>query len=120
MTDFLTLLFTGTSTEISTFLYTVVTDYDALRRYPFQVKPLHIDHYREYPLLPRKKMLSVLILFLEALESDESEDEQDVPGVNTTYDHPDHVVTVTTISDVNLDSGKFACIGPNKVSNSLS
>ena len=65
-----------------------------------------------------EKNVSVLILILEALESDESEDEQDVPGVNTTYDHPDHVVTVTTISDVNLDSGKFACIGPNKVSNS--
>ena len=83
------------------------------------MKPPRIDHHREYALLPRKKkMLSVLILILEALESDESEDEQDVPGVNTTYDHPDHVVTVTTISDVNLDSGKFACIGPNKVSNS--
>ena len=82
------------------------------------MKPPRIDHYREYPLLPRKKILSVLILILEALESDESEDEQDVSGVNTTYDHPDHVVTVTTISDVNLDSGKFACIGPNKVSNS--
>lgn len=35
MTDFLTISFTGTSTEISTFLHTVVTDYDALRRYPF-------------------------------------------------------------------------------------
>ena len=55
MTDFLTLSFTGTSTEISTFLYTVVTDYDTLGKYPFQVKPPCIDHYREYPLLPRKK-----------------------------------------------------------------
>ena len=55
--------------------------------------------------------------FLEALESDDEKDEQEVaPPVDTTFDYPEHVVTVTTISDVNLDSGKFACIGPNKVS----
>ena len=55
---------------------------------------------------------------LEALESEDENDEQEVEqSVDTTYDHPEHVVTVTTISDVNLDSGKFACIGPNRVSN---
>lgn len=55
--------------------------------------------------------------FLEALESDDEKDEQEVvPPVDATFDYPEHVVTVTTISDVNLDSGKFACIGPNKVS----
>lgn len=54
---------------------------------------------------------------LEALESDDENDEQEiVPSVDATYDHPEHVVMVTTVSDVNLDSGKFACIGPNKVS----
>lgn len=54
---------------------------------------------------------------LEALESDDENDEQEVvPSVDATYDHPEHVVTVTTVSDVNLDSGKFACIGPNRVS----
>jgi len=53
--------------------------------------------------------------FLEALESDDEKDEQEVaPPVDATFDYPEHVVTVTTISDVNLDSGKFACIGPNK------
>lgn len=52
---------------------------------------------------------------LEALESDDDKDEEEVASsVDATYDHPEHVVTVTTISDVNLDSGKFACIGPNK------
>ncbi|XP_020628016.1 nucleolar protein 12-like [Orbicella faveolata] len=52
---------------------------------------------------------------LEALESDDEKGEQEVPSsVDATYDHPEHVVTVTTISDVNLDNGKFACIGPNK------
>jgi len=58
-----------------------------------------------------------LFQILEALESDDEKDEQEVPSsVDATYDHPEHVVTVTTISDVNLDNGKFACIGPNKVS----
>ena len=55
---------------------------------------------------------------VEAFESEHESDEElvaDMP-VNTTYDHPEHVVTVTTISDVNLDNGSFACIGPNRVS----
>ncbi|XP_078347083.1 nucleolar protein 12-like isoform X2 [Oculina patagonica] len=52
---------------------------------------------------------------LEALESDDENDEQEVvPSVDATYDHPEHLVTVTTISDVNLDGEKFACIGPNR------
>jgi len=56
-----------------------------------------------------------LFQILEALESDDEKGEQEVPSsVDATYDHPEHVVTVTTISDVNLDNGKFACIGPNK------
>ena len=63
------------------------------------------------------KSINQLSFFLEALESDDEKDEQEVaPPVDTTFDYPEHVVTVTTISDVNLDSGKFACIGPNKVS----
>jgi len=65
------------------------------------------------------KSISVVFFFqiLEALESDDEKDEQEAASsVDATYDHPEHVVTVTTISDVNLDNGKFACIGPNKVS----
>lgn len=59
----------------------------------------------------------VCFYILEALESDDEDDtRKDVPTVDTTFDHPEHVVTVTTINDVNLDSGKFACIGPNRVS----
>lgn len=58
-----------------------------------------------------------MFVILEALESDDENDEQEaVSTVDATYDHPEHVVTVTTISDVNLDGGKFACIGPNTVS----
>lgn len=63
------------------------------------------------------KPIKCLFQISEALESDDENDEQEVaPSVDATYDHPEHVVTVTTVSDVNLDSGKFACIGPNKVS----
>ncbi|KAJ7382616.1 rRNA binding [Desmophyllum pertusum] len=51
---------------------------------------------------------------LEALESDDENEEEAVTSVDATYDHPEHVVTVTTISDVNLDTEKFACIGPNR------
>lgn len=52
---------------------------------------------------------------LEALESDdEIEEKEAVSTVDATFEHPEQVVTVTTISDVNLDGGKFTCIGPNK------
>ena len=52
----------------------------------------------------------------EALESDdEIEEKEAVSTVDATFEHPEQVVTVTTISDVNLDGGKFTCIGPNKV-----
>ena len=63
------------------------------------------------------KSINQLSFFLEALESDDEKDEQEVASpVDATFDYPEHVVTGTTISDVSLDSEKFACIGPNKVS----
>ncbi|EDO38089.1 predicted protein [Nematostella vectensis] len=52
---------------------------------------------------------------LEALQSDAGDDEDGASSlaVDTTYDHPEHVVTVTSITDVDLDGG-LTTIGPNK------
>lgn len=61
-------------------------------------------------------IINYQVLISEALESDDENEEEEAPSaVDATYEHPEQVVTVTTISDVNLDGGKFTCIGPNKV-----
>ena len=53
---------------------------------------------------------------VEALESDDSVGEDVViPSVNATFEHPEHIVTVTTVDDIDLTSDSFTCIGPNKV-----
>ena len=51
----------------------------------------------------------------ETLESDIDDHDDTNADIETTYNYPKHVVTVTTISDINLDE-KSTCIGPNKVS----
>ena len=38
----------------------------------------------------------------EALESDDSSDDIVMPSVNATFEHPEHIVTVTTIDDIDL------------------
>lgn len=57
--------------------------------------------------------------FSEAYDSDvdEDEDQQDIPSLDKTYDLPEHVVTVTTIDDIDLNTDRFPVIGPNKVRN---
>lgn len=57
--------------------------------------------------------------FSEAYDSDvdEGEDQQDIPSLDKTYDLPEHVVTVTTIDDIDLNTDRFPVIGPNKVRN---
>lgn len=51
----------------------------------------------------------------DALESDEELDapEDDTAPVDATYDHPEHVVTVTTVCDIDLEGDSI--IGHNKV-----
>ena len=61
--------------------------------------------------------------FSEAYESDvdedQDQDQQDIPSLDKTYDLPEHVVTVTTIDDIDLNTDRFPVIGPNKVRNKL-
>ena len=54
------------------------------------------------------------VLFTEALESDSNDEDYVTADVNTTYEYPEHVVTVTTVCDIDLGS-KSTCIGSNKV-----
>ncbi|XP_029191799.2 nucleolar protein 12-like isoform X2 [Acropora millepora] len=47
-------------------------------------------------------------------DEDEDQDQQDIPSLDKTYDLPEHVVTVTTIDDIDLNTDRFPVIGPNK------
>ena len=52
-------------------------------------------------------------------DEDQDQDQQDIPSLDKTYDLPEHVVTVTTIDDIDLNTDRFPVIGPNKVRNKL-
>lgn len=53
----------------------------------------------------------------DAMQSDDDDDndtQDDVAKVDATFEHPEHIVTVTTVCDVDL-SGGSTTIGVNKV-----
>jgi len=51
---------------------------------------------------------------MQSDDDDENDGPDNTEQVNATYDHPEHIVTVTTVCDVDLTGGSTT-IGVNKV-----